>query len=109
MPRLGRVGLTRCGKWALHREEEVGDHEDQGVLCREELEEDLRRPDCVSVAWNREPWCEVDRGCRKGQCQEAVELAVADPRRPCDVSLAWDKRTLGYGVEVGLASVSGRQ
>ena len=62
MPRSGRVGLAQCGKWALHREEEVGDHEDQGTLCQEELEEaDLRRPDRVSVVWNkREPWCEVN-------------------------------------------------
>ena len=46
----------------MHREEEVGDHEDQGTLCQEELEEaDLRRPDRVSVVWNkREPWCEVN-------------------------------------------------
>ena len=52
------MGLARCGKcWALHREEEEGD-QDQGVL-----------PDWVSVVWNkREPWCEVDPGCREGQC-----------------------------------------
>lgn len=90
----------------------MGDHKDQGVLRCEELEGNLRKPDWVSVAsWNeREPWCEVDRGCRKGHCQEAVELAVGDPRRLCVVSLAWDKRTpLGYGVEVELASVSGRR